>query len=61
MSDDVTRLELDGDDAALDRALRELGPLMRRQELLDAAEPNAAFARDLRARLVDTTNNNLWC
>lgn len=57
MSDDVTRLELDGDDAALDRALRELGPLMRRQELLDAAEPNAAFARDLRARLVDTTNN----
>jgi len=57
MSDDVTRLELDGDDAALERALRELGPLMRRQELLDTAEPNAAFARDLRARLVDTTNN----
>jgi len=57
MSDDVTRLELDGDDAALDRALRELAPLMRRQELLDAAEPDATCARDRRARLVDTTNN----
>ncbi len=53
MSDGVTRLDLDGDDAALDRALRELGPLMRRQELLDAAEPDVAFARDLRARLLD--------
>ncbi len=57
MSDDVTRLDLDGDDAALERALRELGPLMRRQELLDTAEPDAAFARDLRARLVDATDN----
>ncbi len=56
MSDDVTRLELGVDDAALNRALRDLGPLMRDQELLDSQPPDAAFARGLRARIVDAAD-----
>lgn len=40
-----------GPDEALAHELAELGPLMRRQEQLEAEQPDLAFARDLRARL----------
>jgi len=52
MSDDTTRRDVDPTDAALDRDLRDLGPLMLRQETLDAQIPDPAFAYALRARLV---------
>jgi hypothetical protein len=41
-----------GPDDAWERELAELGPLMRRQEQAETAEPDPAFVRALRSRLV---------
>jgi len=54
MSDQPTRQDRDGaDDREMDRLLRDLGPLMARQESFEGQAPDAAFSHALRARLVE--------
>ncbi len=47
---------MDAAGTEMDRLLRDLGPLMARQEMLEEQAPDAAFAHDLRARLIASSN-----